>query len=154
MNLLSLSYGELAQQLRIPVKSSGPSERRFQWAGPKAGSGAPPEATMALAKDQTQPENRSVTVVAPRKAAAESVHQLETRIAILNGQMAALQDELGKAEALALAEQYNVVQERKKAALLRAEVHRLTARLRDLQQTERAGSRCSWWKRLLAPRSA
>lgn len=153
MNLLSLSYGELAEQLGISVKSTRPKERRFEWSGLTGGRRVSPESTVAPGTDQPQPAARTTTVLAPRNPAPEQMNRLEARIATLTGQMAALQEELGRAERLALAEQYNVVQERKKAAELRAEVHRLTAILRDLQQAGQDRPQPAWWKRLLAPHS-
>lgn len=149
MNLLSLSYGELAQQLGISGDRARKREARPGWSRLRGGNGVPPADAAPPKKDQDRPNAKTMTVLAPQKPGPEQVQRLEARLATMSGQMAALQDELARAERVALTEQYNVVQERKKAAELRAEVQRLNARVRDLQQAEHARSQQPWWRGLL-----
>jgi hypothetical protein len=144
MNLLSLSYGELAQQLGISGDRARKREARPGWSRLRGGNGIPPADAVPPKKDQARPAAKSMTVLPPNKPAAEQVNRVDTRLA--------LQDELGRAERLALAEQYNVVQERKKAAELRAEVQRLNARVRELQQAEEDRMQQPWWQRIMTPR--
>ena len=152
MNLLSLSYGELAQQLGISGDRARKREARPGWSRLRGGNGIPPADAVPPKRDQARPAAKSMTVLPPNKPAAEQASRVDTRLATLNGQVAALQDELGRAERLALAEQYNVVQERKKAAELRAEVQRLNARVRELQQAEEDRMQQPWWQRIMTPR--
>lgn len=152
MNLLSLSYGELAQQLGLSGHGASKRKARPEWSRLRGGSGVPPADAAPPKKDQDRPSAKTMTVLAPHKSGPEQIQRLEARLATMSGQMAALQDELARAEQVALTEQYNVVQERKKSAELKAEVQRLNARVRDLQQAEHARRQQPWWRRLLAPR--
>jgi hypothetical protein len=153
MNLLSLSYDELAQHIGIAVK---PGRGRESRARPSRlrdhdeadGATVPPAEII-----QPRPVTKAVAVFTgqPAKPATDQIRRLEARIAVLSNQVADLQDRLGMAERLAHDEQFRVVQERKKSAELMTRVQKLSARIRQLQHAEPVERPRPWWRRLLSP---
>jgi hypothetical protein len=153
MNLLSLSYDDLAQQMGIAVKPGRGRENRSRPSRLRDHDGAAGATVPPAEIIRPVPATKAVTVFTgqPAKPVTDQVRRLEARITVLSNQVADLQDRLGAAERLAHDEQYKLVQERKKSAQLMTQVQKLSARLRRIQQAEPVERPRPWWRRLLSP---
>ncbi len=147
MNILSLSYDELAKHLGVSVSGARKREDLAHWPRPKG-----PAAGTRLAVEATEiiPPGFAAKAMAlfpdqPKRHQGEQLRMLEDRIAMLEDEVSALHGKLAKAERLAQSERYKAQQERNRVAGLTAHVQNLGARLATLQQRP-------WWRRLLVPR--
>ena len=125
MNLISLTYAELAERLGISADGARMKVKRAKWTKMRGNDGA----VRVLVPDHELSAPEPVMPAFPDQA-AEQVRTLEAHIATLTEQLA-------KAESRADAE-------REKVADLTAQLLRLTTDMMALQQAQAR----PWWRRL------
>lgn len=125
MNLISLTYAELAERLGISADGARMKVKRAKWTKMRGNDGA----VRVLVPDHELSAPEPVMPAFPDQA-AEQVRTIEAHIATLTEQLA-------KAESRADAE-------REKVADLTAQLLRLTTDMMALQQAQAR----PWWKRL------
>ena len=125
MNLISLTYAELAERLGISADGARMKVKRAKWTKMRGNDGA----VRVLVPDHELSAPEPVMPAFPDQA-AEQARTLEAHIATLTEQLA-------KAESRADAE-------REKVADLTAQILKITTTMMTLQQAQAR----PWWKRL------
>lgn len=149
MNLLSLSYHELAEQMGISIKSGHAKQSRAERFTLKRNGGAAVAAVQPVEFKRTKPDRETPQKPTGQTSTSQSEQRqiFESRIATLNGQVAELRAEISKAEKLAGAEQDRLVHERRTSA--KGMAQQFNAKTSRSQHAQQDDSRRSWWRRVV-----
>lgn len=135
MSTLMLTYVELAERLGISVDGARMKVKRAGWKKTKGNDGA---VRVTVEESELIPSERSPNVKATfPDQATEQVRALEGHIATLREQVEHLQQQLGKADAMAASERARVED-------LTAQLLKLTGEMMALHQAQAR----PWWRRL------
>lgn len=137
MNLISLTYAELAERLGISADGARMKVKRAKWTKMRGNDGA----VRVLVPDHELSAPEPVMPAFPDQA-AEQVRTLEAHILTLKEQVSGMSAQIAQ-------ERGRADEEREKVADLTAQLLRLTGEMMDLQRAREAEKLRAWWRRLV-----